>query len=397
MKTVTTAGLCATLLWISGCSSADDTSARSAATMGTATVNVPVTTPTSTGAGGMSIGAAGRPGGIAGAPVTNVTTPPPGVAGMSAPPIGVAGMPGRPPTGFAGTPSVPPAGAAGAPPSAAAGAPAQPPAGDRSPEAVCQRWKADRADIKEGTWSGDVASCNAGDISPDGRANALKLINLYRWLADLPPVTNDPAMDKQAQACALLQRANNMLSHTPPETWTCYNAEGAMAAGRCNISTGPGVSSVDGYMVDPGNPTTIGHRRWILSNTFGPTGLGSTDKHSCMMTFGKMKVGKAWQAWPAPGAIPLQAMQGGFGQKVDSTGWTIQSDTINLASAMVTVMSDGMAMPVTITQLGAGYGSRYAIRFNPMGWSTTAGKSYQVSVAGTSMPINYTVQIVDCK
>lgn len=204
-------------------------------------------------------------------------------------------------------------------------------------------------------------------------------------------------MNMQAQQCALLQRANNMLSHTPPNTWTCYNDVGAMASGRCNISTGPGVSSVDGYMVDPGNPTTIGHRRWILSNSFGPTGLGSTDRHSCMMTFGKMKVNKAWQAWPAPGAIPLQAMQGGFGQKVDSTGWTIQSDTINLASAMVTVTESGAAQPVMITQLGAGYGSKYAIRFNPMGWSTTAGKTYKVDVTGTTMPISYEVQIVDCK
>lgn len=246
-------------------------------------------------------------------------------------------------------------------------------------------------------WTGNVASCDPGDISADGRANALRSLNLYRWLADLPAVTTDPTMDKQAQACALLQRANNMLSHTPPDTWTCYMAEGAMAAGRCNISTGPGVSSVDGYMVDPGNPTTIGHRRWILSNSFGPTGLGSTDRHSCMMTFGKMKVGKPWMAWPSPGIIPLQAMQGGFGQKVDSTGWTVQSDTINLSAATVTVMADGMNMPVTVTQLMGGYGSRYAFRFNPMGWTTTAGKKYDVAVAGIPMPINYSVQIVDCK
>jgi uncharacterized protein YkwD len=314
-----------------------------------------------------------------------LTTPLP--AGMSAPPP-AAGVGGRP--GVAGAPPPPPAAGAGAPPPVATG--------DRATaEGVCARWKADRADLSEGTWSGNVMTCDPGDISANGRANALRLLNLYRWLADLPAVTNDPAMDKQAQSCALLQRANNMLSHMPPDTWTCYMAEGATASGRCNISTGPGVSSVDGYMVDPGNPTTIGHRRWILSNTFGPTGLGSTDKHSCLMTFGKMKVGKAWQAWPAPGIIPLQAMQGGFGQKVDSTGWTVQSDKINLAMAQVTVMSDGMNLPVTITQLGTGYGSTYAFRFNPMGWTTTAGKTYMVSVTGASMPIDYSVQIVDCK
>ncbi|HET6333954.1 MAG TPA: CAP domain-containing protein [Polyangiales bacterium] len=390
MKTAMTAGVLGSLLWTIACGGGDQTGERDRATMGTPVVTLPAGSGSSAGAGGSSVGAAGRSSAVAGAIATQPPPPPP--AGAPAP-IGVAGRPG---TGAAGAPGMM-TGVAGAPPPAA-GAGAPPPAtGDRSPEGVCSRWKVDRADISEGTWSGDVASCNNGDISANGRANALKLVNLYRWLADLPPVTSDPTMDKQAQACALMQRANNMLSHTPPSTWTCYNMEGATAAGRCNISTGPGVASVDGYMVDPGNPTTIGHRRWILSNTFGPTGLGSTDKHSCMMTFGKMKVGKAWQAWPAPGSIPLQAMQGGFGQKVDSTGWTVQSDTINLANAQVSVMADGMAMPVTVTQLGAGYGSKYALRFNPMGWSTTAGKTYSVSVTGGAMPISYMVQIVDCK
>jgi hypothetical protein len=207
-------------------------------------------------------------------------------------------------------------------------------------------------------------------------------------------------MNKQAQSCALLERANGMLSHMPPMDWTCYMDEGAKAAGRCNISSGPAVSSVDGYMVDPGNDTTIGHRRWILSNSFGPTGIGGTDRHSCLMTFGKMKVNKPWMAWPAPGVIPIQALQqgsGNFSQKVDMTGWTIQSDTINLASAEITVTADGMAQPVTVTQLLNDYGAHYALRFNPMGWSTTPGKTYSVSVAGISKPIQYDVQIVDCK
>ena len=76
--------------------------------------------------------------------------------------------------------------------------------GDRStPEGTCARWNGDRADLSEGTWSGNVAACEVGDISPEGRANALKLINLYRWLADLPPVVTDPERDRQAQACSL--------------------------------------------------------------------------------------------------------------------------------------------------------------------------------------------------
>ncbi len=345
------------------------------------------------GGAGMPAGVAGRAG-VAGAAM--VPVPPAGAAGTNVPP---AVPPGLPPAGGAAAPVAGQGPIAGAmPPAGGAPAPMTPPVtGDRSLEGTCARWKADRAVKSEGTWSGSVDTCEPGDISPDGRENALRILNLYRWLADLPPVTTDPTMDKQAQACALMMRANNTLSHTPPMTWKCYSMEGATGAGRCNISSGPGVASVDGYMVDPGNPTTIGHRRWILSNSFGPTGLGSTDRHSCMMTFGKMKAGKPWMAWPSPGVIPLQAMQGGFGQKVDATGWTVQSDSINLSSAQVTVTSDGMPMPVTVTQLMGGYGSRYAFRFNPMGWSTTAGKTYDVAVTGTPMPINYSVQIVDCK
>jgi hypothetical protein len=56
-----------------------------------------------------------------------------------------------------------------------------------------------------------------------------------------------------------------------------------------------------------------------------------------------------------------------------------------------------MDMPVSVTQLQSGYGSRYAFRFNPTGWKTTAGKTYTVEVGGAAMPIKYDVQIVDCK
>ena len=341
------------------------------------------------GAGGPGVGVAGP--GVAGA------STPVGRAAAAGSAAGVAGRTGLPQPTAAGSASgaAGQVAAGGSPQTGTAGASSS---GGKSAADVCTRWKADRADVSEGAWTGNVASCEPGDMSATGRANALRVLNLYRWLADLPAVETDPAMDKQAQACSLLQRANNSLSHMPPSTWTCYMAEGATAAGRCNISTGPAVSSVDGYMIDPGNDTTIGHRRWILSNSFGPTGIGSTDMHSCLMTFGKNKLGRPWMAWPSPGVIPVQAMTSRWLRMgVDVTGWTVQSDTINLAMAQVTVMSDGAALPVAVQQLGAGYGSRYAISFKPMGWTSTAGKKYAVSVSGTAQPIQYEVEFADCK
>jgi hypothetical protein len=258
---------------------------------------------------------------------------------------------------------------------------------------VCQRWNADRANLSEGAWSGSVNGCNAGDVAPPGRPNALKLVNLYRWMAGLPEVTGNGSMDSEAQACALMMDANNMLSHTPPSSWTCYSSLGAGGAGKSNIATTPGVEAVDLYMTDPGNPTTIGHRRWILSNSLGPIGLGSTSDYSCMLVIGGSgNANKQWTAYPPPGQVPAELFTVSF-QSLDQTGWTIQSDDINLSGAQVTVTDAGQNRPVTVTQLAGGYGSSYAIRFNPSGWTTQAGHTYSVSV---SVGIQYDVIVVNC-
>jgi hypothetical protein len=94
--------------------------------------------------------------------------------------------------------------------------------------------------------------------------------------------------------------------------------------------------------------------------------------------------------------VPIQALGGRFTGTVDMNGWTVQSDTLNLANATVTVTSGGADRPVTVTQLLPGYGSMYALRFNPMGWTAAAGQTYSVKLGGTSTPIEYDVQVVDC-
>ena len=271
--------------------------------------------------------------------------------------------------------------------------------GDRSPTATCARWKADTANLSEGTWSGSVGSCMVGDISADGRANALRMVNLMRWLADLPAVTTDAASDGLAQACALMMTANDDLSHSPPMSWDCYSQDGADGAGSGNISSVPGVESVLSYMVDPGNETTLGHRRWILSNGLGPIGLGSAGpgNASCMRVFGgKGKANKAWMAWPPPGAFPLQAYKDKYNRFLDDTGWSIQSD-FDLSNAQVTITSGGETKPVTVTELEPNYGSKESISIIPDGWEAAAGSTYSVSVTGAAMPISYDVQIVDCE
>jgi len=273
---------------------------------------------------------------------------------------------------------------------------------DRSPEGTCLRWNADRANRDEGTWSGSVDTCTVGDISPDGRANALRLFNLYRWLADLPEVTTTPERDQMAQECALMQDANwreEGLSHSPPESWLCYTELGAEGASTSNISGGPGVSSVDAYLFDGGNETTMGHRRIILSNWLGPIGLGSTGDggSSCMQNIGgDGDAGKEWLAWPPPAAFPIQAYSIRQNQSYSDTGWSIQSEDIGLGNATVTVTSGGTALAVDVSDLTGNYGSTEGIRIVPNGWEPEAGQTYAVAVAGVTPPIAYEIQIVDC-
>lgn len=266
------------------------------------------------------------------------------------------------------------------------------------PMTVCERWNADRADMSEGSWSGSLNGCNAGDMDASWRERSLTLINLYRFLAELPPVTTSAERDAMAQSCALMMDANGALSHNPPMGWTCYSADGAQGAGSSNIAGTAAVAAVDLYMVDPGNETTIGHRRWILSNSLGPTGIGSTDGFSCMWTLGgNGNAGKAWTAFPTPGEFPFEAMNPlWWGGGLDETGWTVQSDSIALNGAQVSVSVGGQDYPVAVTNLAGGYGSTSAIKFTPQGWSAEAGTTYHVEVTGISEPIVYDVEVVDC-
>jgi hypothetical protein len=262
---------------------------------------------------------------------------------------------------------------------------------------ICARWKTDRADLSEGTWSGNAASCTAGDLTGTARANAHRLHTLYRFMAGLDPVDMTDENNRLAQGCALLMTANGMLSHMPDSSWKCYTAEAAMTAGSSSISGGGSVASVDGYMIDPGNPTSLGHRRWILSSMLAGVGFGSSGAFSCQYQPPSRPAAseKPWTAWPPAGQIPIQAMGAAFAS-IDQTGWSLQSDTVDLSAAQVKVTSGGMDLAVTVTQLGSGYGSLFALRFNPMGWTSAAGKTYHVAVSGTSMPIEYDVEVVDC-
>lgn len=235
---------------------------------------------------------------------------------------------------------------------------------------------------------------------PDARARALKLINLYRFLADLPPVSTSADRDTSAQDCSLMMTANNAISFTPPTSWACYTAAGASAAANSLMCYGTNaVGCVDMHVNTSGNATTLGGRRWLLSNSLGPIGIGSTSNFSCQRVIGgTSNAGKAWVAWPPPGPVPLAALNVPGNPSIDVAGWSVQGSSVNVNNATVTVTDNGQLLPVSVSNLLANYGSPSAIKFVPVGWAAQSGHTYAVTVSGGSLttPISYTVDVVAC-
>ncbi|MEZ4318452.1 MAG: hypothetical protein R3F61_13150 [Myxococcota bacterium] len=266
--------------------------------------------------------------------------------------------------------------------------PTPPPTVDAT--SVCEAFTAlDRTEV---VWSGDSDTCDPG--TADGVERASDLFDLARVMVGLEPVPLDPAASVAAQECALLLHANDALSHEPPSDWACWTEARADAAESSLLASGPLVLAAPGFLVDPGNEDTLGHRRWILSNRVQAFGFGSTDAYSCISLVEEAEEGRQWTAWPPPGPVP-RAMLEAYGVSVDEVGWSIQSDVIDLPALTVQVSLDG-ADPVTVdtVALPGGFGSVSAIRFGAPGWS--AADRIRVQADGGDISIAYEVVPVDC-
>lgn len=281
----------------------------------------------------------------------------------------------------------------------------RPKAGDGRRHEVCHRWGCEVRDADGAAhWSGDASSCSPGDFDAGAAERALRLINLHRWLADVPPVVHIQAWRPAAQECALLAHANGQLSHTPPRDWTCWTDLADHASSVSLIANRSAPQAINAFIEDPGNEETMVHRRWLLSEEIWRVGLGSTDRYACVVVDGRRleegesqtgrpsSTKRGWVAWPPAGPVPIAVFHA---EHLDDIGWTVQSASDDLEGASVTVTSGGEDLPVRTTQLQPLMGSRSAIRFVPDGWRTEAGRSYTVRVRGAS-EIELTVEPVDC-
>ncbi len=203
-------------------------------------------------------------------------------------------------------------------------------------------------------WSGDVAGCNAGATSEDFKDAVMLRVNLFRALAGVPAVIDHRAdYDAKAQQAALLMSANNALSHAPPNTWNCWNADGNEAAGKSNLSLGNrGWDAVYSQMRDDGdNNAVVGHRRWILYPQTRQMGTGDIPRGG-----GFRRANALWilddhfagprpvvrddfVAWPPRGFVPWPLV---FAR------WSFSYPGADFSSATVRMTRNGIDVPLTL-------------------------------------------------
>ncbi len=271
----------------------------------------------------------------------------------------------------------------------------------RSQQQVCDAWKAGNLTTTSTPFTKTSATCDPGVLSRAGLDDTLTHLNMHRWLVGLGPVSDDATLDDQDQKCAVMSAWNppGPQAHNPPPTSACYTSIGAGGAGSSNIAWGPGSpqGAIDQWLVDNGNETTMGHRRWLLNPTLDPIGMGyyeggtSFGSAACIGVFSGGNTGPhpTLYSLPSAGFAPIEVTQ---------WIWSIHGSglrTQNLA-ATVTRASDGANLAVTVLVMPDGYGEP-AITLDRQAWQPAVGETYRVHVTATGMAdVDYEVTAVSC-
>ena len=254
-----------------------------------------------------------------------------------------------------------------------------------------------------------IAGCQPGQLTGAATAAALQSLNAIRALHRLPPVAYSTADEPGAQQAALMQVANDQLSHTPPTTWRCYSAAGSAASASSNLYAGFGNGLtfqtddeiMAGWLTETNNITAdnVGHRRWLLSPFLGAVAYGRVVGASPTQTRGDaaaLKVfnnagsGVAGGTLPAFVAYPFEDYPARFFNTASLLSFGVIASTTNgqanaqvdFAHATVTVRQRGGAA-CTVSKLSydnQGYGLPNNLQWAVAGLQ--AGTFYDVTIEG---------------
>ncbi len=249
-------------------------------------------------------------------------------------------------------------------------------------------------------WTGNAQTCATGTESQESLDATLRGVNAFRSVAGLSPVTLDAAASKRALTAAVLMRANNALSHEPPNTWNCWTPDGYTFANTSNLALGAsGAGAIRLYVDDEGVPS-LGHRRWVLNPAASVIASGSTPNTNALTVVGMPSVpvpANTQVPWPPAGALPPSWLPTIWSISVGGTG-----QQVDLSAAQVYVNLDGQPVTVTgTTDLGTGYGTGRTLSWIPtLNRTALRTGSHRIDVlvtgvssAGVPIPIAYSTTL----
>jgi hypothetical protein len=263
----------------------------------------------------------------------------------------------------------------------------------RSAEAVCDRWNQDYPSLSTHVFTAGVEACDPGSTDLVAQEDAIRRLNLYRWLAGMDAVTLNQENSALAQAAAVIMHANRRLSHTPDRSWACWTPEGEEGA-TSNLALGIDhpADAIDGYMIDYGdNNRAVGHRRWFLLPNLADVGVGHHGIGNAVWVRGRSNTRNVpeFVGHPAPGFYPLQGIQ-----KTERWSLSIPGELPEgaIVSARVTRPNGAVVSGGYVGQKGAGQDAVVIDVPGPI----REGK-YKVEVQTSECVYSYETTIVDCE
>lgn len=263
------------------------------------------------------------------------------------------------------------------------------------------------------TFSGNVGSCSAGTTNELFKDAVRLRINWFRELAGVPDSINFRASySAGAQDAALIMAANGLLTHTPPNSLTCYTSTGDDGAGSSNLALGSlGWDSITGYMEDAGsNNAAVGHRRWLLHPPIEEMGTGDVPATATnpatnaiwvfddnLFADGTNRDG--YVAWPPPAYVP---------HTVVPARWSFSLKGANFANATVNMTRNGAPISTVLEPVSNGAGLNTLV-WIPLGLDAAGGEPWplagndetlavslnNVLVDGSPLSFDYDVEIFD--
>ncbi len=223
----------------------------------------------------------------------------------------------------------------------------------------------------------NVTTCTPGTNATAFKEAVFRRINWFRAMAGIPAaVTFDASNNVKCQEMAGMMSRNNLIGHKPTPAWTCFTANGAVAATNSNLALGnSGADSITGYVQDFGaNNAAVGHRRWLLYPQTQIMGTGDVprngsyypanatwvrdDVHS---TDPRPTTRTPYVAWPPAGFAPYPVV---------FPRWSFAYPNASFTTATISMRSNGVPVAVTKESYAEGYADNTVV-WVPMGLNAT--------------------------